>query len=354
MGRVYNALVRAGRWGDRVRPQFVTRRPPHQDRATTTPPQFDLREITQSPKPLHQNMAATVALDDAAASGTSRPHPTSRPDRVHESQRVEPSIAPPQPAPPASTLELRQAINISPSAVDPHMVTISDCDEFARERYHTLAVRLLNISAKRGIKTLLITSARQAEGKSTVAANLAWVMAKANERRVLLIDADLRQPSINRMLGIKARVGLSELIEGRATLADALVQINPNGLCVLAASSFSPNPDAGYKSAADAITSSRVEELIKQSEQHFDFILIDAPPILEFAEAQRLASLTDGTILVVRAERTHHSAVTDALKLVPKEHRLGVVLNQSSVDSQFAYQNYYRKNKRESRWRFWR
>jgi Mrp family chromosome partitioning ATPase len=82
---------------------------------------------------------------------------------------------------------------------------------------------------------------------------------------------------------------------------------------------------------ADLLSSSQVEKLFKELEQHFDFILIDAPAILDSADAQRIASIVDGTVMVTRAGQTNHTDVTDALKLIPLESRLGIVLNEAPV-----------------------
>ena len=185
----------------------------------------------------------------------------------------------------------------------------------------------------------------------------AWVMSKASERRVLLMDADLRLPTVCGKLGLRPRRGWLDLIEGSSQLSDALVRVDPNGLYLLAPRS-SLDRNAGpvrttassrggsvrrYEStmaltaATDAITSSRVETLINELENQFDFIVIDSPPIIDFADAQRLASIVDGTVLVVRAGQTRFNLVADALKLIPKEHRLGVVLNEAQVDEEIAY-----------------
>jgi capsular exopolysaccharide synthesis family protein len=250
-------------------------------------------------------------------------------------------------------VEPRQHANVLDLTLDPHLSAIALSDDLASERYRTLAVRLINFASKRKLKTLLVTSAQEGEGKSTVAANLAWVMAKAGARRVLLVDADLRRPSAARMLGVKPNGGWLDMTEGLMKLEDAAVRLDPNSLYLLAprsarneakngslnAGASSPDPVA----ASEALTSSRVEELLQDLERHFDFIVIDAPPILEFADAQRLASIVDGSVMVVRAARTHHEMVSDALKLIPKERRLGVVLNEAQVDEEIAYGNRKKK-----------
>jgi capsular exopolysaccharide synthesis family protein len=181
------------------------------------------------------------------------------------------------------------------------------------------------------MKTLLITSAREGEGKTTVATNLAWVMAKPDQRRVLLIDVNLQNSSVSKKLNIDPPSGWLDVVEGHRKFADAAIRLDPNGLYVLAARKF-----ADGAASADQLTSLRLEKLFTELEPYFDFILIDAPPILDSADAQRMASIVDGTVLVSRAGHTSHTEVTDALKLVPKERRLGIVLNEAQISDEVA------------------
>lgn len=233
------------------------------------------------------------------------------------------------PAPAPDFVEPRHQFTISKEAVAPCLTAVTGDDADAGERYRTLAVRLLNQAAKRKLKTVVVTSARAEEGKSTVATNLAWAMSKPGERRVLLIDANPDQPSVCRMLGVNPQRGWADVIEGGAQISDAIARIDPSGLCVLAA-----NAGRGFD-RSDVISSPRLEKLIADLERHFDFVIIDAPAIKSVG-AQRLASIADGTVMVVRAGRTPHDEVTEALKLVPRDACAGVVLNESDTKEPFT------------------
>lgn len=244
-------------------------------------------------------------------------------------------VAPPPPVktPPPPFVEPNATVDASRLNVEPHLVAFNKSDLLASERYRTLAVRLFNLASRqqdKKLKTLLITSTREGEGKTTVAANLAWVMAKAPERRVLLIDADVQKPAVCKKLNINTNRGWLDLIDGKAKFVEAAVRLDPSGLYVM-----SPRrAGAEFSQAADSLTSSRVEKLFTELEQYFDFIIIDAPAISDSADAQRIASIVDGTVLVTRAGQTHHAEMTEALKLVPKERRLGVVLNGAEMKSE--------------------
>ncbi|MEW6209976.1 MAG: CpsD/CapB family tyrosine-protein kinase [Acidobacteriota bacterium] len=358
MGRVYNALIKSDRWRDRSRPigapsarhQSRDEQTAHTDEQWTAPQD---NQYTWNPKDFDQ--AAEFESDDSE-SEKKEFHEASHRSTDHSHPEAENEFALSQtkpglprlrvasvPAPPAFT-EPNRSLSVLDLAVEPHLAAVAASDALAAERFRTLAVRILNLASRRKLKTMLVTSAQEGEGKSTVAANLAWVMAKKEERRVLLVDSDLRRPSIDRLLGIETERGWLDMIESKARLHEAAVRIDPNGLYVLTprATREAALQSDYHTGGSDAFTSSRVEEMLRDLENFFDFIVIDSPPILEFADSQRLASIVDGTMIVVRAGRTHHDAVMDALKLIPKERRLGVALNCSQVEEEAGY---YRKKK---------
>jgi capsular exopolysaccharide synthesis family protein len=240
--------------------------------------------------------------------------------------------------------EPKRRVHISSLKPNPHLAALADTDRLAGERYHTLAVRILGLRSRRELKTLLVTSAGQKEGKTTVALNLAWVLSKPSERRVLLLEADLRRPAICRLLGMAPGNGWLEVLTARSDVAGAVTRIDPNGLHLLTAS---PCGDSrGSLNAAELLASSRLDEIISELREQFDFVIIDAPAISEFADAQRLASIADGTMMVARAGRTTNAAVTEALKLVPQDRRVGVVLNESDLQEEL---DQYRRNRKALR-----
>lgn len=242
----------------------------------------------------------------------------------------------PMPKPVVVFTEPTTMVTVDNLHVEPHMVAINGSDVLAAERYRTLAVRLLNMASRQNKKTttLLITSARPGEGKTTVATNLAWVMAKPGERRVLLIDAHVQNASVCTRLTLKPQAGWLDVVDGNCQFANAAIRIDPNGLYVMSPRKLENG--LTNTSTADVLTSSRFEKLFKELEQYFDFILIDAPAILDSADAQRIASIADGTVMVTRAGRTNHTDVNDALKLIPKQRRLGIVLNEARVEEELS------------------
>jgi protein-tyrosine kinase len=346
MGRVYKALAKS--WKEQARqPQAIEPSITPSLQIESEPMPYDEAQDRQSDIVYGLGMAAQdrvgdfynpaipagfnveeelPILRDAAAARESQIN-----DWSYEPRRLQ--VAP-TPKPAAVFTEPEAIVTVNNLSVEPHMVAINGSDVLAAERYRTLAVRLLNMASRQNkkTKTLLITSARPGEGKTTVATNLAWVMAKPGERRVLLIDAHIQNSSVCAKLNLKPQCGWLDVVDGTSKFVDAAIRLDPNGLYVMSPRKLENG--STNTSAADVLTSSRVEKLFKELEQYFDFILIDAPTILDSADAQRIASLVDGTVMVTRAGRTSHTVVTDALKLIPKERRLGIVLNESPVEDE--------------------
>jgi capsular exopolysaccharide synthesis family protein len=204
------------------------------------------------------------------------------------------------------------------------------------ERYRALAIRVLNFAPSANLKSLVVTSAQSGEGKSTVAANLAWALASRAERRVLLVEAGAKKGGAAALSSIVhfggAKCGWMDLINGSARLSESLCRIDPNGLYVMSAGGQS-TADAGRPAPelAGALASSRGERLIEELSKHFDLVVIDAPSMLESADVERLVSIADATVVVARAGYTHRELVAEAIKLIPERRRCGVVLNEAET-----------------------
>lgn len=328
MGRVYNALVRAEKWEDGDRP---IGRPDRKDSArgrdgdATPALSFNLSSAATARSAFENNFPQTEDMASPAEAGQSAIVP--RQVALARRAVAEPPVAS---APVITFEEPSEVSNIRDLAIDPRVVMLTREDPLAVERYSALAVKLLNLAERRKLKTLLITSAEAGEGKTTVATVVAWSLAKHPERRVLLIDANPASPSVGCALGIDPKRGWLNLVDRSCELKHALVRLDPNGLYVM-----TPGAPAAPQST-DAM-SSRLEDVIAELAPRFDLVVVDSPAILGSPDAQRLAAVLDGAVIVARAGHTHHSKVTAARKLVPKERRLGVVLNESETGAEFAH-----------------
>ncbi len=193
-----------------------------------------------------------------------------------------------------------------------------------RESLRKLRTNLRFVDVDHQPRSIVITSAKQAEGKSTVASNLATVLAESGER-VVLIDADLRRSAVARAFDLDGAVGLSQVLAGTASLADALQPSHTDGLDILAAGAIPPNP-------SELLGSHRMEQLIEQLAQDH-FVILDAPPLLPVTDAALLTRSADGAVIVVAAAKTHKEEVeraAAALRAVDGKV-LGAILNQVST-----------------------
>jgi capsular exopolysaccharide synthesis family protein len=182
------------------------------------------------------------------------------------------------------------------------------------------------------MRVFVVTSAGVAEGKTLTALNLAWLLAQTEGVRALIIDSDLRQPCATDYLGIDSPVGLSEVLGGQIRVEDAIVRLNPSGLYLLPGGK--PRADV-----AELLSGPTYARLLTDVRRMFDYVIIDAPPLGIFTDANVLINKADGALLVVRSGKTRYNAVDKILEHLPRERMLGVVLNR--VDEQIDQSSYY-------------
>jgi capsular exopolysaccharide synthesis family protein len=214
------------------------------------------------------------------------------------------------------------------------MVVGSPKSQFA-EAFRALRTSLLLSSAGRPPTTILLTSATPSEGKTTISTNLASVLAQRNVR-VLLIDADLRRPTVHHRFGLNGRVGLTTVLTGSCTPEDAIQQVPdvPN-LDILPSGPVPPFP-------TEMLSSSTMTELLKRFEQEYTHIVIDSPPLLSVTDGVVLAREADAVVLIVRHGKSSKQAVRRARDLVLRAGAplTGIVLNAVDLNSP-EYYGYY-------------
>ncbi len=227
--------------------------------------------------------------------------------------------------------------------VEPRLVSITNPDSSYCEEYRSLRTHVLHKSQKQKLQSIVVASVNQGEGKSITALNLAWLLAQTDGVKALIIDSDLRRPSLAEYIGIETDKGLSHVLAGNATLIESIVRLEPSGLHIL------PGGDA-RKDVAELISGPRFKEILREAREMFDYIIIDAPPLGIFTDATVLINHADGAMLVVRANKTTYSMIDRSLEPIPKERFLGVVLNQSEdvlkeSEYNYGYYNYRKMNK---------
>ncbi len=198
-------------------------------------------------------------------------------------------------------------------------------DSYVAEQFRTLRGRIDAIAAQRPITTLAVSSPLAGEGKTTAAINLATVTAMSVGRRVLLVDCDLRKPKVHQALGLRPEAGLAEVLTGEVSLEQAILKVEGINLEVLAVRGRPGNP-------SELLSSPRMRELVEELSQHYDRVILDTPAALGVPDAKAVAELSDGIVMVVRADVTSHQDLEAALELLDREHLLGLVLNGAQVD----------------------
>lgn len=218
-----------------------------------------------------------------------------------------------------------------------NLITLTDSRSPISEQYRTIRTNIQFSAVDSTIRSLMVTSSGPGEGKSTTVANLAIVFAQ-QEKKVLLIDADMRKPTVHYTFQLHNNVGLTNVLTKQAELSKAINKTEQENLFVLTSGPIPPNP-------AELLGSKSMEEMLEEAYQQFDMILFDTPPVLAVTDAQILANKCDGTLLVVSSGNTEMEAATKSkeLLLTANGKLLGTVLNQKKVkDSQYYY--YYGKN----------
>lgn len=189
------------------------------------------------------------------------------------------------------------------------------------EQYKTIRTNLQFSSVDDDLKSILLTSSGPSEGKSSTTANLAIVFAQQG-KRVLLIDADMRKPTLHYTFRLDNRKGLSSVLVGEATLEEAVTPSEVPGLELLSCGPLPPNP-------SELLGSKSMEALHAEATSQYDLVIFDTPPVLAVTDAQILANMCDGAIMVVRSNQTEYEEAIKAKELltVGKAKLLGAVLN---------------------------
>ena len=202
----------------------------------------------------------------------------------------------------------------------------------AAESYRTLRTNIQYSSFDKDYKVIMVTSSEPGEGKSTTSGNLALCLAQG-DKKVVLIDCDLRKPSIHKKFKVSNIVGLSDVIIGKEELVAALHRYNKN-LVILTSGKIPPNP-------SEMLSSKAMAALIENLKENFDYIILDTPPVQAVTDSQILSTKADGSILVVRSEKTKKESVQNAIGLLKKVNAniIGTVLN--GVDNSKNKYNYY-------------
>ncbi|WP_070328441.1 CpsD/CapB family tyrosine-protein kinase [Exiguobacterium aurantiacum] len=214
------------------------------------------------------------------------------------------------------------------------LITLANPKSPISEQYRTIRTNLEFTSIGQKLQMINVTSASTGEGKSTTAANLAVVYAQLG-KRVLLIDCDLRKPTAQFTFNLSSQAGLSTILVGRISLERAIQKTGVERLSLLTAGPIPPNP-------TELIASDQMVELLDEVRRQYDIVILDAPPMMQVADARLLAKIADGTILVISCENSERQLVVKAKEQLERTgtHMLGLVLNKrkSRRHKYYAYE----------------
>lgn len=205
----------------------------------------------------------------------------------------------------------------------------------AIEQYRKLAATLHHAQAERGLQVIMVTSANPGEGKSLTASNLAITLAASYQRRVLLVDADLRRPSLHDLFGLPNTTGLSDGLAKESVDGLPVTEISGR-LSVLPSGQPLDDPTA-------VLTSGQMKGVLDQARAAYDWVIIDTPPVGLLSDAKLLAEMVDGVVLIVEADKSPYPDILRAVEIIGRDKLLGAVLNRGLRGSGGVryYKSYY-------------
>ena len=217
-------------------------------------------------------------------------------------------------------------------AATERLVVSSGAGPVLVEQFRNLAAKLERLQRERVLKSLVVTSAAPGDGKSHVAINLALTLSDSYRRRVLLIDADLRRPTLHQLFKVPGHPGLADALRTQGDDVPEGVRINER-LTLLPAGGPDPNPIGD-------LSSGRMPRLVASAVTSYDWVIVDAPPAGGLADARIIAETVDAALIVVRAGGTHFPELESCAQALGPERILGVVLNAVDPD-EIRRKDYY-------------
>ena len=280
------------------------------------PASEEISESYAAPEPASEEISESEVLDDIDEGDLPFRH--TRPYFEWERNRSKPvedgAVQVRKVSYPAYEVDLR------PKRLDPGLVAFNDFDPRDIAPYNRLVISLISAAASRKLKRVLIASAQNGDGRTTVTLNLAAALARARQR-VLVVETDFLRPSAMRLLGIDSATGLAEAVTKGLAPSKAMVWLQPIGFNLLPTR-------AQVENSAELLASPVFEAMMRMLSPEFDFILFDSAPLLAAADASLLELHTDATLLVIRQGCTSTSQMAKAVALLNEERLLGAVINR--------------------------
>lgn len=222
--------------------------------------------------------------------------------------------------------------------VEPMIVTLNEPNSIMAEQYRSLQTQIIHATNSSSCNTFLVSSAVRGEGKTVTALNLAVVMAQDLEKDILLVDCDLRKPSIHSLLGLELECGLVDYLTNGVEFNELLIKTPVDRLAFISAGKEIPsNP-------TKLLISHRMDEFIKQTRSMYSYVIFDTPPIIPVTDASILGTKVDGVIFVIQDANAPRQLISKGLSLFEKANIMGLVLNnvQHIISGYPSYYKYYK------------
>ena len=240
---------------------------------------------------------------------------------------------PARPGPDPALLNEVQTVAFDP-APESHLLDLNTSHETPAEEFRTLRTRLNHLQTLQPLHTVVVTSPSPAEGKTFSSVNLALAQAHLTESSVLLGDFDLRRPIIHNLFQVNRAPGLSDYLTGQCTFAEALRHVEGMNLYLLPAGSPVKNP-------LELLNMRQAKVLFEELPRSFSWAIFDTPPLLFSADANLLATMADGTVLVVKIGSTTFDNVQRAMQSLCENNVLGIVANGARASELYSKYTYY-------------
>jgi capsular exopolysaccharide synthesis family protein len=274
-----------------------------------------------------------VLIEQPAATETSDHDRTLGPDERAPDAAVEKAFVVGEPSSTDENADIFRQFQPLPISVtaQSRLICFTDNESLGAEAFRLLGVRLRDLQRKRPLKKVLVTSTIPQEGKSVSAANLACTLALRVTQRTLILEGDLRRPSLSQIFGIGSVPGLSECLRGERSVMASVYYLEGPNLWLLPAGSAPSNP-------LELLQSGRLPALMDQLAAWFDWIIIDSPPVLPLADTSVWTRMADGVLLVTRQGSTEKRQLLKGLEALDIKKLIGALLNCSR---NAAHSDYY-------------
>ncbi|MFP8877417.1 MAG: CpsD/CapB family tyrosine-protein kinase, partial [Myxococcota bacterium] len=209
--------------------------------------------------------------------------------------------------------------------INKRRIALLQPDSYVAEQFRALRGRIDALEEQGNLRSVMVTSAMPGEGKTTAAVNLGIVTGLSLDRRVLLVDCDMRRPSVHQSLGLQPTNGLAEVLNGKVDPDSAIMRVEGANLDVLPVRGRPGNP-------SELLGSPRMVNLMTELRSRYDRIILDTPAALGLPDAKSVSEFCDGIVVVVRAGRTRQEDTETVVEILGRQRVVGIVLNGAEID----------------------